>query len=81
MNTAISADHLTDAVLALPRKDKMALLTLLQDSLGEEDEGAADAYDAEIKRRVESTDRGDVALISHEEVRERLGPKYGKKAD
>ncbi|HEY2414808.1 MAG TPA: addiction module protein [Pirellulaceae bacterium] len=81
MNVAISVETLTEAVLALPRKDKVTLLTLLEDSLADDDSTAADAYDAEIKRRIESTDRGDATLISHEEVKRRLGPKYGKKAD
>jgi putative addiction module component (TIGR02574 family) len=81
MNVADSTSALTEAVLALPRKDKVTLLALLEDSLAEEGSAAADAYDAEIKRRIESTDRGDVSLISHEEVQRRLGPKYGKKAD
>jgi predicted transcriptional regulator len=81
MNTAVSSDQLTEAVLALPRAAKATLLALIQDSLAEEDEAGAQAYDSEIKRRIASTDRGDVVLVTHEEVQRRLGPKYGKKAD
>jgi putative addiction module component (TIGR02574 family) len=80
-NVASSTEALTAAVLALPHKDKVTLLTLLEDSLAEEDSAAADAYDAEIKRRIASTDCGDVTLVSHEEVQRLLGPKYGKKDD
>jgi putative addiction module component (TIGR02574 family) len=72
-----------EAALALPREERAALAAILVDSLEEEDDPAevAKAWDAEIKRRIEAADRGEVAFLSHEEVWERVDAKYGKLED
>jgi putative addiction module component (TIGR02574 family) len=83
MSVTTVTEQLTAAVLALPLADRATLLAILEDSLVEDENAteAEEAWDAEIKRRIESTDRGDVTLLSHEEVQQRLGPKYGKKTN
>jgi putative addiction module component (TIGR02574 family) len=83
MDATTDTDQLFHSVLALPRKDRVTLLAILEDSLAEDEstDDVQEAWAAEIRRRIESTDHGDVQLISHEEVQRRLGPKYGKHAD
>jgi putative addiction module component (TIGR02574 family) len=80
MDATTSMNALSEAALALPQKDRAALAAILIDSLDEDDDPveAKKEWDAEIKRRIESTDRGDVALLSHEEVWQRLEAKNGK---
>ena len=77
-----TATQLFETFLSLPRPERAELAALLWDAVDEPpDEGLADTWEAEIKRRIKSTDRGEVALIPHEEVKLRLGPKYGKPSD
>jgi putative addiction module component (TIGR02574 family) len=77
-----AANQLLEAFLTLPRQERAELAALLWDAVDEPaDDGLPDAWEAEIRRRIESTDRGDVVLISHDEVKRRLGPKYGKPAN
>jgi putative addiction module component (TIGR02574 family) len=77
-----TANQILESFLTLPLDERAELAALLWDSVDEPaDEGLVDVWEAEIRRRIESTDRGDVQLISHEEVKHRLGPKYGKTSD
>ncbi len=77
-----TANQLLETFLTLPRNERAELAALLWDAVDEpSDEGLADTWEAEINRRIESTDRGEVTLIPHEEVKRRLGPKYGQPSD
>jgi putative addiction module component (TIGR02574 family) len=78
-----AAIQLCEAVLALPRDERATIAAILADSLEEDDDPVevAKAWDAEIKRRVEAADRGEVSFISHEELWQRLDAKYGKLED
>jgi putative addiction module component (TIGR02574 family) len=83
MNASTTTDQLFEAVLALPRKDKEALAAILADDLDADEDPAEvkKAWDEEIKRRIESSDRGEVTLLTHEEVWQRLEAKHGKVED
>ena len=72
-----AAIQLCEAVLALPRDERATIAAILADSLEEDDDPVevAKAWDAEIKRRVEAADRGEVSFISHEELWQRLDAK------
>ena len=63
------------AALALPPDERAALAAELLESLDDEeaDEGAADAWEAEIARRLTEIERGEVTLIPAAEVLSRLG--------
>ena len=75
-----TAIQLCEAALALPRDERATLVAILADSLDQDEDPAdvAKAWNAEIKRRIEAADRGDVVFLSHEEVWQRLDAKYGK---
>jgi putative addiction module component (TIGR02574 family) len=63
------AQSLLQAALALPETDRAELAASLIHSLDPQiDEDAGAAWSAEIKRRVESIDRGEVELIPWEDV-------------
>jgi putative addiction module component (TIGR02574 family) len=59
--------------LALPPDDRIALALELLESAEPEDEGAEEAWEAEIGRRVERLDRGEVELLDHANVLRRIG--------
>jgi len=56
--------------LALPPDDRLALAL---ESAEPEDEGVEEAWEAEIGRRVERLERGEVQLIPHAAVLRRIG--------
>jgi len=63
------AQSLLQAALALPETDRAELAASLIHSLDPKmDEDAEAAWSAEIERRVESIDRGEVELVPWEEV-------------
>ena len=77
------AEQVLQTALSLPRDDRLEIAETLFQSL--DDEEAADleaAWAEEIKRRIESIDKGEVKLIPWEEtirsMRERL---HGQAAD
>jgi putative addiction module component (TIGR02574 family) len=59
--------------LALPPDDRFALALELLESAEPADEGAEQAWEAEIGRRVERLDRGEVQLIPSADVLRRIG--------
>lgn len=63
------------AALALPPDERAALAAELLESLDgdEADEGVAEAWEAEIARRLTQIERGEVKLIPASEVLSRLG--------
>jgi len=76
---SLTTDQLFAAVLALPPTDRAKLAMILEDTLDIDDPAeVAAAWDAEIKRRIEAADRGEVKLLTEEEVWARLDAKYGK---
>lgn len=70
---AMSLAHARAVALALPPDDRLALALELLESAEPEDEGAAEAWEAEIGRRVERLDRGEVQLLSTADVLRRIG--------
>jgi hypothetical protein len=59
--------------LELDERERQLLAMRLEMSLGEDkDPGYDQAWEAEIKRRVEEIDRGEVELIDWEDVRRKL---------
>jgi putative addiction module component (TIGR02574 family) len=70
------AQRLEAAALALPRSERARLAERLIASLDENAE-VEDAWAAEIKRRLDAIDRGEVELVPAEEViaeaRRRIG--------
>jgi len=63
------AQHVLKSALALPETDRAELAASLIHSLDPQaDEDAEAAWSAEIKRRVESIDRGEVELVPWEDV-------------
>jgi putative addiction module component (TIGR02574 family) len=68
-----SVQELLDSVLSLPETDRADIAARLMESLdAAEDAGAAAAWDAEILRRIEELDRGDVRPIPWSEAREMM---------
>ncbi|HET9229003.1 MAG TPA: addiction module protein [Thermoanaerobaculia bacterium] len=67
------ARHLLKQALALDEKDRASVAGILIESLhGEVDPDAEEAWDAEIRRRVDELDSGKVETIPWSEVRQRL---------
>jgi len=63
------AQHVLKSALALPESDRAELAASLIQSLDPQgDEDTEAAWSAEIKRRVESIDRGEVELAPWEDV-------------
>jgi putative addiction module component (TIGR02574 family) len=59
--------------LALPPDDRLALALELLESAESADEDAEQAWEAEIGRRVEQLDRGEVQLVPSADVLRRIG--------
>jgi putative addiction module component (TIGR02574 family) len=59
--------------LALPPDDRLALALELLESAEPEDDGVEAAWEAEIGRRVERLDRGEVQLLPTADVLRRIG--------
>jgi putative addiction module component (TIGR02574 family) len=58
---------------ALPPDDRLTLALELLESAEPEDEGAEEAWEAEIGRRVERLDRDEVLLLPTTDVLRRIG--------
>jgi putative addiction module component (TIGR02574 family) len=68
-----TAESLLKQVLTLDEKDRASVAGALIESLHEPaDPGAEDAWDTEIRRRVEELESGAVKGVPWSEVRERL---------
>ena len=67
------ARQLLKQALALDEKDRASMAGALLESLhGEVDQDAEEAWDAEIRRRIEDLDSGRVETIPWSEVKQRL---------
>jgi putative addiction module component (TIGR02574 family) len=71
------AEHLLQTALSLPPKERAEIAVSLIESLDEQSEADIEAaWAEEIKRRIESIDKGEVQLVPADEVmrsmRERL---------
>lgn len=61
--------HILQSALGLPDTDRAEIAAILINSLDTEtDEDADEAWAAEIKRRIELTDRGESTLIPWDDV-------------
>jgi putative addiction module component (TIGR02574 family) len=69
----MSLQEMVEEVLRLPEADRAKLAVTLIESLDSETQStSSDEWDAEIRRRLEELDRGDVAAIPWDEVRRQL---------
>jgi putative addiction module component (TIGR02574 family) len=72
-NMSPIAEQLLKQVLTLGEQDRASVAGALIESLdGPSDEGAEEAWDREIRRRVEELDSGAVQTVPWTEVRARL---------
>ena len=70
---AKSARDLFEEAMRLDPKERATLMRLLVDSLdAASEEGAEEAWRAEIERRIEELDSGQVEAVPWEELRARL---------
>jgi putative addiction module component (TIGR02574 family) len=70
---AKSARELFEEAMRLDPKERAALMRLLIDSLDtESEEGAEEAWRAEIERRIAELDSGQVQAVPWDELRARL---------
>ena len=70
---ARSARELFEEAMRLDPKERATLMRLLVDSLdAESEEGAEAAWRAEVERRIEELDSGQVQAVPWEELRARL---------
>lgn len=70
---ARSARELFEEAMRLDPKERAALMRLLVDSLdAESEEGAEEAWQAEIERRIAELDSGQLQAVPWEELRARL---------
>lgn len=70
---AKSARKLFEEAMRLDPKERAALMRLLVDMLdAESEDGADEAWQAEIERRIEELDSGQVQAVPWEELRARL---------
>jgi putative addiction module component (TIGR02574 family) len=71
-------NQLYTTALGLPQEDRAALADLLWESLDQEkQQTVAEAWAAEVQRRMEMSRRGQGAWLSEEEVNRRMDAKYG----
>ena len=67
MNT--QSEHILRSALTLPESERAEIAASLIHSLDTEtDEGVDEAWAAEIQRRIESIDRGEVQLVPWDDV-------------
>lgn len=67
----IDRDKVAEQALALPREDRAYLVDVIERSLAEPaavDPIAAKAWSAEIDRRIDEVNRGDVRTVSAEDM-------------
>lgn len=73
------ASELLQKALALSAEERADLACILIDSLDSAaDEGADDAWDKEIARRISDLDAGKADTISWEEVRARISSRLSR---
>ncbi|MGD9561049.1 MAG: addiction module protein [Pyrinomonadaceae bacterium] len=70
--------ELMDVVDSLPIDMKLELIDHLLASISPKTEEIDEAWKAEVERRIDEVESGEVQLIPLEEVRERLGKRYRK---
>ena len=71
----MTIEQITRSALALPEHERAALVHVLLDSLDGEEEPQEDverAWVEEIQRRREQIHKGEVQMISRDEMRERI---------
>jgi putative addiction module component (TIGR02574 family) len=79
---SLTVDQLFESALNLPEDERATLADRIWESIdGDTQEEITAAWAAEIKRRIEAADRGEVKFLSHEEVWQRIDAKYGKLED
>jgi len=67
---SISAEALLDSALKLPSEDRARIAAELIASLdGTPEAGVEEAWDAEVDRRIEQADRGEVQLVDWDAVK------------
>lgn len=67
--TALELETLRNAAMTLSEQERAALAKDLMASLdGHADEGVAEAWDREIRRRIQQIDSGEVELLDAKEV-------------
>ena len=77
-----AAEQILEAAMALPEAERAALASALWESVEEEPEHALlPEWRAEIRRRIEESDRGEGMSLSEEEVEQRLRDRYGPLPD
>lgn len=70
-----SANDLLRSALRLPRRGRARVAAELLASLaGIPDEGVETAWDAELERRIEQVDQGEVHLLDWNDVKDRIAP-------
>lgn len=67
-----AARKILDEALALPEREREALVTALSDSLSPEASTLGPEWTAEIGQRLEALERGEVDLVEWEDVDARL---------
>lgn len=71
--------NLLQKALSLSDKERAELVSSLIDSLDSiADEGAENAWDQEIARRIQDLDSGKAKTVRWEEVRERISTKLSR---
>ncbi len=76
----MSLAHARAVALALAPDDRLALALELLESAEPEEPGVDDAWEAEIGRRVERLERGEVQLLSNDETLGRIGCCIGSRS-
>ncbi len=75
----LTADEILDKALELPDEQRGRLASLLIDSLDGVQEGEIEAaWKAEVRRRIDELDAGEVRTVALEEVRARLARSRGQ---
>ena len=77
-----TANKLFESALGLSEDERAELADRIWRSIdGDTQQEVAEAWAAEIKRRIEAADRGEGHWVSQEELDERLEAKYGPLQD
>jgi putative addiction module component (TIGR02574 family) len=70
--------ELMDVVDSLPIDMKLEMIDHLLESISPRSKEIDEAWKAEVERRIDEVENGEVKLIPLEEVRERLGKRFGR---
>lgn len=77
-----AAEQLLEAAMALPEVERAHLASALWESIADErDLVLSPEWQAEIRRRIEESDRGEGVSLTEEEVEQRLRDRYGPLPD